>query len=723
MRSAGIKFLSAVVVFLLIPINIVYPLAPPSQTDRLMAALQAALSKPNVIQKTSSLPEILNAALDNIFLPPSMQEDRAKKIFGDNPERMDDLIERLRNHGALKLHLEREKLGEIINLVERMRKPGEVGKKEMHRLTGFRNREMLLLALDHALDPDPYHPIHPRKYYHSRQDRLIPVPWVHGAVRVSQNEESANLLSGMLDAGDNQKVWVHVEYTSQALSQYLIPTMMPLWEEILLILMAEKDPRERMFTPNTLSKISKNAKLETFLNDMVREMQEAGVQKTFTRQEMEATVAKQELSGDIKLTIKKFPQILDILKHFLKNPKVEGVVLETEGQDATTILNSFLSEFLYKRRHARYLRKYFANSLDYLRWQRYIDEVFMVLRDDHMLDVVAKISEKNPEASVAVLRGSAHAWMGPWFKSHYPFAKLLNGTDVTDYVLISALDSLGRGVAVRDEQEDKRILVDDIISNFATVVATFVKFPDILRVLPDIRKRISGLSLSELILIHDSSSAQGFVASSAMVQALQERGLLLDFSDKTLWDLPGYRYVQFMEILSIALRDTGYQHFLINNRISGLILVPSIVFLEKGMTQSEKDKFMRLAMRARLLPAGPKDLVYEIFDHPIVELFWKIVKPVVRKLAVRYPFVLKVIVRYPYLHDRISNNPKEELSWTTVKTATERLAAGYPILGQMMPQIREWFIMMQQDLGKPVNLTAHPEDLGNMGLLPQDFAA
>ncbi len=423
----------------------------------------------------------------------------------------------------------------------------------MHRLTGFRNREMLLLALDHALDPDPYHPIRPRKYYHSRQDRLTPIPWIHGRARESMHEDSAAMVGETLEAAGQSKVWVHFEYNARAFGVYLIPTMMPLWEEILRVLMAEKDPRERMFTPTTLSKISKNAKLEDFLNTIVREMQEAGVKKNFTRQEMEATVAKQELSGDKKLKTKEFPEILGILKHFSRIPQVEGLVLETEGQDRTTILNTFLSEFLYRARHARYLRRYFANSLDYLRWQRYIDQASMVLRDDHMLDITANILEKHPEASVAIMRGSLHAWMGPWFKSDFPFAKLLKGDNLTDYIIVSELESLGHGAVASDEQEDKRILVDDMVSQFAAVVSPFFKFSDILGELPNVRQHISDLSLSELIAIHDSSSAQGLVASSAMVQALQEKGLLSDFSDSAMWDLPRYRCVQF----SHATKGTG----------------------------------------------------------------------------------------------------------------------------------------------------------------------
>ncbi len=681
MRYTGTKFLSAMVILLLMPINMVYPLAPPSQTDRLLAALQAALSKPSVVPKTSSLSEILNAALDNIFLPPSMQEDRAKKIFGNNPERMDDLIERLRDHGASKLHLEREKLDEIIHLVERMRTPGAVAKKEMHRLTGIRDREVLLLALDHALDPDPYHPVRPRKYYHARQDRLIPIPWIHGRARESLYEESAELVSETLEAAGQHKVWVHVEYTSRALSEYLVPTMMPLWEEILRLLMAEKDPRERMFTPNTLSKISKNAKLEDFLKSMVREMQEAGVRKTFTREEMEATIAEQELSRDKKLKTKKFPQILDILKHFSKIPQVEGVVLETEGQDRTTILNGFLSEFLFRARHARYLRRYFASSLDYLRWQRYIDHIATVLRDDHMLDLTAKILDRNPEASAAIIRGSAHAWTGPWFKSYFPFAKLFKGNNVTDYVLASELESLRHGVVARDEQEDKRILVDDMVSRFAELTSSFFEFSDILGKLPEVRKRISDSPLSELIWIHDSSAAQGLVVSSAMVQALQERGLLSGFSDSALWDLPKYRCAQFGEILSRTIRDSGYQSILMNKELSGLLLVPSIAFLTKAMTRREKDLFMKYAMRVEGFPTQPKELV-----------------------------------------DKILSDPMGEISWETVKREAEKLEKKDPLQHKWIPRIREWFEMMRQDLEKPINLPAHPEDEGNTGSSPQEKA-
>ncbi len=75
------------------------------------------------------------------------------------------------------------------------------------------------------------------------------------------------------------------------------------------------------------------------------------------------------------------------------------------------------------------------------------------------------------------------------------------------------------------------------------------------------------------------------------------------------------------------------------------------------------------------------------------------------------------------LVDKIHNDSTDGLSWEKVKKEVERLAIGNSWLLQRMPQVKEWFEMMQQDLGKPVNLPAHAEDLRNMSSSPQDFAA
>ncbi len=307
---------------------------------------------------------LLNKALNDILIPHTDLEKRAAEIFApDNRRRFADLCERLRDHGAERLGFDEPVVNQLIDLVEQLRVPGKDSRKLLQRRTGFKNRALALLALDHALDPDLFHPLEPKSYYLANEGRLIPLFWVHGDAKNEQHkkeqiEEHTEMIREEIRRRGLTKVWVHEEHTiAFSTHHHLLPSIAQ-WQKAVDFLLRDRRQKEKIFTESFFNRNRGNDTCDV-LREIAHALAEGFIPKSLTREEMTTVLATDKIGG-----VDAPAWVINHFKNYLSIPELAGIAWETASWSELDYLNIFLFDYLKRTRFKQAHRSSFPSALD-----------------------------------------------------------------------------------------------------------------------------------------------------------------------------------------------------------------------------------------------------------------------------------------------------------------------------------------------------------------------
>ncbi len=537
--------------------------------------------------RKKSLAETLQCALDDIFLFPDARLQRAKKIYGTNPERVDDLVLCLRSAGAQKLGLAQDALGRVTALVESLRDSKIVSRKALEQAAGISDRELFLFALDHALNPDPYHPVRSRAYYREREDRWIFAPWLH-AVGMRAEDNPAAVLQAQISKREGlpgtKGIWVHLEYPGDIYQLLVVAAPNPLWVDLVNLLLNDDKQQHKYFTKKFFQRHRGHSAVRGVL-EIIDKYAYSHIPYTLTRRDMEEIRSNGSLAG-----VRASPYLAGLVQNFLELPQLEGLVLEPAGYDLYSELNLALATYLDEPRFARL---HLSRRTDELVLSRYRGELFyssiIVDRDDRTLDTIAEIADAHPDSCVAVIRGEGHWPLGYWLRSDYDPADIFEKEP--SYEELSAPLFLGRN-AYR-EYRDRDIPLADILSEI-DISFSWHAVHGTQDAMEHLKKSLPRLDTGTLQDLQKIRWRYPYDSGVRLMQALYEKGIFLDEDQHPCWrTLSEFRYKQFVEVME-RLRRYSHLRVVLQDRLGFSLVFRSVInSLGQGLSGDEKTQLAR----------------------------------------------------------------------------------------------------------------------------------
>ncbi len=535
----------------------------------------------------SKLQPILQNALDDIWLPPGTLESRAKLIFSPtNSIKIEDLLARLRDHGAKKLHLNESELQSLISIVEKLRLPG-VSAGILERATGFRDRASILLAIDHTLDPDPYHPIKPRSWYldPQRRNSWHTTFWVHhhpGELSPSEiskkTMEGRNMILNVIQEKRLSNVWVILEHNA---GKCVFPSLVFLdeyWQHVVAVLLRDKKQIEKIFTEEFFERHKGDDIVTHFYHEIPRIVRNIGEISSYSRADLIKIRDGHGISSPWR----------NMVTFYANIPQVAGICLETEGMHDLAMLNLGLYKYFEDPANLACHLSDVTSSEDFQKIKFVLNQYLLIVsRDDHLLDLLVAKHEQYPGASFLLQRGQAHAWISHWLDAE-PSS---NGD-----ILKGKRDFRSLG-----EKELLMIPVRETLGNLVERLSV-ISHSDVEE---KINEALSRLDIQDLRELQGLIIRHPYAPGAILLQAMGEKGVFIDGGDeRPLWNnYVEFRLAQFEEAVSQTLQlDSQFGHFyacfpkLLNKYY--LLLE---VYLTQDMTPVEKRQFIDALFGSRLV--------------------------------------------------------------------------------------------------------------------------
>ncbi len=557
-----------------------------------------ALAPPSAFQSPAkSLAETLQQSLDDIFIPTYALPLRAREIFDNNPERWTDILHRLRDHGAQRLSLAQPQMDELIGLVEALCRFGHIPQDDLLRVTGMRDQYLFCLALDHALDPNPYHPRHPRSFYLSVQDRWLPILWDHGAPSTQgAYATQAQLLAGEIARTGATKVWVVVEFSSDKFCYYAAQPPSPQWEKAVNALLRDTAQQEKVFTPDFFERHAQETRMIDFLYGFAEQLRQPELPRLFSRQQMLIGLTMGVVPSPVGML--EFPESMrELIAPFFMIPQVEGIVLEDEGQDNIAVLNQYLAHYMEYHSFTRHHSPRVVDPETLARIGKNLQCTFtLVQRDDRILDRLAELAQAYPDpgTKIALLRGAAHSLTGNWLKEDFHRPSL--GTYAETRMRNGDFQPLLAGKRALKNFSEKQILCQELASSLAEAYSHITQ-KEYVECLAQIEASLEKLDDETLREMSRLAATKPFTASTLILQTIYERGLWRAPEDPPCpWqDLPQYRRAQLIGIIGHLSVDMRYESFMRRPELFGYSTGLICRLLGEGLSPREQWSFLSLA--------------------------------------------------------------------------------------------------------------------------------
>ncbi len=586
---AGLLFVLSVGGMGVFSIPNVHALAPSSKVASLQEVLDSLQTDPFLRYRITrgnpaeNFKQILRAAWNDIWLPEDLKSRRAAKIFENNPDRIDDLLHRLTQHGMDRFKLSREELREVSDLVQGARFPGLISPDTLLQKTTFDKPAEFLLALDHALNPDPYHPVKPRSFYLARESRLLCMFSYHGAQGERDIKAAVNSqLEELLQARGAQKVWILAEdyLPGQFMGTDVWPQIQAPWEKVVNKLLKDSH-REQGFTPEFMKKNNQDKDMLLVLAGFEKVM-DCAFPTIMPRDHLIAIVRSGATEGNINA----YAQMAE------DNPYIAGVLTEPLPDSVLDIMNAVLAEYLLDSRCAAlHLSKDFT-PLEAHRMGHILDMAYnYVYRDDLMLDLAAKVLAQDSQACIAVNRGASHQWMGKWldsdFSPDFSYEKGLSQNHV--------LPMLG-GKSKESMRSPREIIEQDITANLIPFVTADGRITQ--KEARAVLEAVVGeVQDGVLMQLHDAVYERNYTASTDILFYLHEQGLWPKTTPPLWEDLPMFRLFQLLEADQKASFNPRFAMMLSNAACKICSILKIADLLSGGMTDQERALFFALAAR------------------------------------------------------------------------------------------------------------------------------
>ncbi len=584
---AGLLFGVSFVVMGVFSIPNVHALAPASKVASLQEVLDSLQTDPFLRYRITrgnpaeNFKQILRAAWNDIWLPEDLKSRRAAKIFENNPDRIDDLLHRLMQHGMDRFKLSGEELREIVVLVQGARFPGMISASDLLQKTTFDKPAEFLLALDHALNPDPYHPVKPRSFYLARESRLLCKFSYHGPQGERAIKDAVNSqLEELLQARGAQKVWILAEdyLPGQFMGTDAWRQIQAPWGKVVNELLKDSH-REQGFTPEFMERNKQDKDLLLVLQGFAHMMDHA-LSRIMPRDYLIAMVRSGATAGNINT----YAQMAE------DNPHIAGVLTEPLPDSPLDIMNAVLAEYLLDSRTAAlHLSKDFT-PLEAHRMGHTLDMAYnYVYRDDLMLDLAAGVLQQDSQACLAVTRGASHQWMGKWLDSDF-------SPDFSDEKGMSqhhVLPMLG-GKSKESMRSAREIIEHEITAKLIPfVIANQRMTQDEARAV--LEAVVGKMQDGVLTQLHDAVYERNYTSSTDILFYFHEQGLWPKTTPPLWEDLPMFRLFQLLEADQTASFNPRFAMMLSSAVCKICFILKAADLLSGGMTSQERAEFFVLA--------------------------------------------------------------------------------------------------------------------------------